>query len=427
MLLGMLGFAFVWIAELPFGLAQLWWDRRHDVSEQGYIEWALNSFLGLGGTFLFICVAIGIVMALARPLRERWWIPGAAVFVGLGLLFTFLGPYLVPDQHPLRNERLAAEADRLAHKQGVPDIPVRVEDVDQFTDEPNAFATGLGPTRRVILWNTLLDPPFSDREVRVVIAHELGHHSRDHLWKLSAWFALVAVPMAWIIAMLTRRRGGMYEARAVPLALLIWVVLQVAISPAQNALTRRYEAEADWVALETSRDPRAAAGAVRGAGRDEQGGPEAADMVLRPVRHPPDHHAAHRDGRGLAGSQRKALTAAPGGRVALEPQPSARGNPMAAGPPPAPTAAAPVSDYPVTFDVEYPEQPLALEDLPEVAVRDSAVHHRLPARHREQRADRHRLLRGAVHEEVAARTVRLLAADPAVDVQHVRLRAVAAA
>ena len=50
----------------------------------------------------------------------------------------------------------------------------------------------------------------------------------------------------------------MYAARAVPLALLVAVVLQVAASPAQNALSRRYEAEADWVALETTRDPRGA-------------------------------------------------------------------------------------------------------------------------------------------------------------------------
>jgi STE24 endopeptidase len=199
-----------------------------------------------------------IVMALAGPLRRTWWIPGAAVFVSLGLVFTFVSPYLVPDQHPLRNDRLAAEAKRLARQQQVADIPVRVENVDQFTDEPNAFATGLGPTRRVILWNTLLASPFNDREVRVVIAHELGHHSRDHLWKLSAWFALVAVPMAWLIAVLTRRRGGMYAARAVPLALLVWVVLQIVISPVQNVITRRYEAEADWVALQASRDPRAA-------------------------------------------------------------------------------------------------------------------------------------------------------------------------
>ena len=152
------------------------------MSEVGYLEYVVTSWLSLGGVFLFVCVAIGIVMALARPLRDQWWIPGAAVFVGLGLLFAFVSPYLIPDQAPLRNDRLARAADQLAREQGVSDIPVKVEDVDEFTDEPNAFAAGLGPTRRVILWNTLLDPPFSDREVRVVIAHELGAPlARPHL------------------------------------------------------------------------------------------------------------------------------------------------------------------------------------------------------------------------------------------------------
>jgi STE24 endopeptidase len=258
MLLAMLGFAFVWLAQLPFGLAQLWWDRRHDVSNQGYLDWVVSSWFSLGGVFLFVCVAVLVVMALARPLRNAWWIPGAAVFTALSLLFTFTGPFLIPDLKPLRDDRLAAQAKELAREEGVGDIPVRVEDVDEFTDEPNAFAIGLGPTRRVILWNTLLEKPFSDREVRVVIAHELGHHSRDHLWKLNGWFALVALPGAWLIALLTRRRGGMYEARAVPLALLAVVVFQIAVTPAQNVVSRRYEAEADWVALQSTRDPRAA-------------------------------------------------------------------------------------------------------------------------------------------------------------------------
>jgi len=257
MLLGMLGFAFVWFAQLPFGLVQLWWDRRHDVSEVGYVDYAISSWFSLGGVFLFVCVAIVIVMALARLLRDEWWIPGAAVFVGLGLLFAFVSPYLVPDQSSLRNDRLEAAADRLAKQQGVPDIPVKVEDVDEFTDEPNAFAAGLGPTRRVILWNTLLDEPFSDREVRVVIAHELAHHSRDHIWKSFGFFALLAAPMALLVAVATRRRGGMYDPRAVPLALFVVIVLQIVVTPAQNVISRRLEAEADWVALETARDPHA--------------------------------------------------------------------------------------------------------------------------------------------------------------------------
>jgi Zn-dependent protease with chaperone function len=258
MLLGMLGFAFVWLAQLPFGLVQLWWDRRHDVSDQGYLDWLVSTWFSLGDLFLAVCVAILIVMALARPLRDNWWVVGAPLFVALSLLVTFTGPFFIPQTRPLKDDQLAADARRFAKEEGVPDIPVRVEDVDEFTDEPNAFAIGLGPTRRVFLWNTLLRKPFSKREVRVVIAHELGHHSRDHLWKLSGWFALVAVPAAWGIALLTRRRGGMYEARAVPLALLAVIVLQIVITPAQNVVSRRYEAEADWVSLGTTRDPRAA-------------------------------------------------------------------------------------------------------------------------------------------------------------------------
>jgi Zn-dependent protease with chaperone function len=258
MLLAMLGFAFVWLAQLPFGLVQLWWDRRHDVSDQPYLEWVVSSWLSLGGVFIFVCVAVLIAMALAGLLPRLWWIPAAVVFAGLGLLFTFTAPLLTPDLHPLDDKRLAAEAKRLAREEGVGDIPVRVEDVDAFTDEPNAFATGLGPTRRVILWNTILERPFDDREVRVVIAHELAHHSRDHLWKLSAWFAIGALPVAFLIALVTQRRGGMGEARAVPLALLTVVALQIAITPAQNAVSRRMESEADWVALQSTRDPNAA-------------------------------------------------------------------------------------------------------------------------------------------------------------------------
>jgi STE24 endopeptidase len=258
-LLAMLGFAFVWLAELPFGVAQLWWDRRHDVSEQGYVEWIVTSWLSLGGVFVFLSVGVAVAMALARPLRQLWWIPAAAVFTALSLLFTFLAPLMETDVHSFRDQRLAAEAKELARAQGVGDIPVRVQDVDEFTDEPNAFATGLGPTRRVILWNTITEPPFDDREVRVVIAHELGHHSREHLWKLNGWFALVALPVAFLIALVTRRRGGMFEARAVPLALVAVVVLQVAVTPATNLVSRRMESEADWVALQSARDPQAAA------------------------------------------------------------------------------------------------------------------------------------------------------------------------
>ena len=255
MLLGMLGLAIVWLVQVPFGLLDLWWQRRHDVSELGYVDWLFLNWFALGGEFLFVCFALLIVMGLAGPLGIWWWIPGAAVFVGLAALLTFVSPYLIPAQVDA-DPAIVEEADRLADEQGLPPIPVRVQEVDAW-ESPNAAATGLGPTRRIILWNTLVDN-FDDDETAVVLAHELGHHSRNHLPKSIAWYALFALPGAFLIAWATRRRGGMREPAAVPLALLVLVVLQVLALPVQNAITRNMEAEADWVALETTRDPDAA-------------------------------------------------------------------------------------------------------------------------------------------------------------------------
>ncbi|MFQ5425722.1 MAG: M48 family metalloprotease, partial [Gaiellales bacterium] len=170
------------------------------------------------------------------------------------LLFTFVSPYLVPRVHPLEDPTLRARAQALAAELGVESVPVKVEDVDEFTEDANAFAGGLGPSRRVFLWNTLLDGRFSDGEVSVVVAHEFAHHARNHLWKGVAVYALFAIPGAYLIAAATRRRGSLYNATAVPLALFVFVVLNIATQPIDNALSRRYEAEADWVALQTTRD-----------------------------------------------------------------------------------------------------------------------------------------------------------------------------
>ena len=258
LLLGMLGLGIVWLVQLPFGLADVWWARRYGISHEGYLEWAVGGWAGLAGSFLSICIALVIVMGLARWLGERWWLVGGPVFVVIAAFFTFVGPYLITDTHPLRDKALVADARRMAHAQGIAPVRIVVQDVHTETSAPNAESVGIGPTRRVILWDTLLDGRFSPREIRVVVAHELGHTSRNHLLKGIAWFALFAIPGAWIIARTTRRRGGMAEPAAVPLALFVLVVLQLLASPLQLAISRHFEAEADWMALRTTRDPAAA-------------------------------------------------------------------------------------------------------------------------------------------------------------------------
>jgi STE24 endopeptidase len=263
LLLGMLGFAFVWLAQLPFGLAGLAWERSHGISKQSYVDYAVSQWFALGGRFLFICAGIAIVMALAGPMRRTWWIPAAPIFTGLLLLFAFVSPYLTPNLGKLHSHDLRVAANHLAKVEHVPDVKVSVDKVHEFTTAPNAEALGFGPTKRVVLWDTLLRAPFTTSEIRPVIAHELGHLQRKHILKSVAVFGLFALPLAFAIALVTRRRGGMYEPGAVPLALLVLTVLNIVSTPLHNAFGRRYEEEADWVGLNATRDPGAQRSALR--------------------------------------------------------------------------------------------------------------------------------------------------------------------
>ena len=258
MLLGMLGLAILWLTQLPFTVVGLWWSRRHDVSHMGYFEAVFGDWVALGATFISVCVALLIVMGLARRVGSWWWIPGAAVFTAIAAVGVFVGPYLYTGLERPDDPGLVARYDRLQRAEGLHGIPLRVESVSEETSQANAFAFGVGPSRRVVVWDTLLDGRFSPSEVDVVLAHELGHHSGDHIAKAIGWFAIFALPGALVLMLATRRRGGMGDPRAVPLALLVAAAWTLVTTPAQNVVSRRAEAEADWKALQTTRDPKAA-------------------------------------------------------------------------------------------------------------------------------------------------------------------------
>lgn len=262
MMLGMLGMALVWLSQVPFRLAEVWWDRRYDQSDAGYVEALFANWFALGAEFLFISFALAVVMALAGRFPQRWWIGAAPFFVGLGALFAFVFPYLSATERLDRPDLQRANREFSA-AQGMEPVPLEQEDVTDFTSAPNAYAAGFGPTKKIVLWNTLLDGRFTDGEIEVVLAHEIGHHSRRHILEGIAWYALFAFPGAWLIAVTTRRRGGMARPAAVPLSLLVLVALNLLSTPVYNLISRHMEEESDWMALETTRDPDAAASLFR--------------------------------------------------------------------------------------------------------------------------------------------------------------------
>jgi len=263
MLLGMLGIALAWLAGLPFSVLALWWDRRHGLSRVAYVDVVLGGWLSLAGAFLALTLGLVVVMWLARWLGSWWWLPAALALGSIAAVLVFAEPYLATGLQPPSDQRLEQSYERLARAEGVDGVTLRVQKVSGDTSQANAYAFGLGPSRRIVVWDTLLDGRFADGEVDVVLAHELGHQASHHIAKAIGWFVLFALPAALVVMLVTRRRGGMGDPASVPLALLVVALLALAAMPAQNVVSRRMESEADWKALETTRDPTAARGLFR--------------------------------------------------------------------------------------------------------------------------------------------------------------------
>lgn len=258
---GVLVVTALWAISLPFAIGASWWERRHGISKESWDSIVFSPWAGLLGATFSTLIVLAILLLFAKRFARMWWIGGAAVLLALGLLVQFVFPYVNRiGTHPLRSPRLSAEIQRLEEREHVGHPAIRVKPVHDRTTAANAYAVGLGPSRTVFLWDTLFDGRFAPNEVRFVAAHELAHHARRHLWKGVAWGGLIGIPILAAVALVTGRRGGLRNPGTVPLALLTITVLQLAISPFQNAVSRRYEAEADWVALQTTRDPAAARG-----------------------------------------------------------------------------------------------------------------------------------------------------------------------
>lgn len=255
---GMVVLVTLWFVSLPFGLAELWWQHHWGLGPFDVGSWLLQQRAVLPATAISWLAAIVIAVGLATRFPRRWWVAGAPAFIAIVVLLGFLSGWLgAVGSHPVRNASLRARIARIEEAEHV-SAAVRVLPVHKVTHQANAFSAGFGPSTHVVLWDTLLDGRFSAGEVNVVVAHELGHVKSLHILKGLGWFALVAFPAAFLVALITRRCGGLRNPANVPLALLVLAVFALVTAPLQNAVSRRYEAEADWRALEATRDPASA-------------------------------------------------------------------------------------------------------------------------------------------------------------------------
>ena len=254
------------VVALP---AQVWaHERSVDVglSTQSLDSWLGDVAKSTGIGAVLAAIGAAILMAVVRRFGGRWWIPGAAGVVALSAVFSWLAPVVLA---PLFNRfdplpegsRARAEVLELGERAGVDIGEVYRVDASRRSTALNAYVSGLGPTKRVVLYDTLLDRA-RQPELRSVVAHELGHVRREDILRGLAFIAIVA-PLGLLLARevadgLTDRSGvDSRSPAALPAYVVGLTVASILLTVPGNQLSREIEASADTFALETTDDPRA--------------------------------------------------------------------------------------------------------------------------------------------------------------------------
>jgi STE24 endopeptidase len=265
---------------LPFSVRAFRQDARAGLATQrlgGFLrDWSKGRAVGL---VLTVLPLTALVLG-ARWQPAGWPLVAAAAAVVLVLALALLGPVLIEPLfnrfHPLDPGPLRTRLLELAETMRVPVGDVLVADASRRTTKVNAYVSGLGRTRRVVVYDTLLaaaapGSPGGADEVALVAAHELAHvRHRDVLWGTVGAAALAAVAVLAAVALFDREPvqralgvSGLGDLLAAPGLLLLAALGGLAAAPVASAISRWAEARADWVSLEVTRDPATAVAVER--------------------------------------------------------------------------------------------------------------------------------------------------------------------
>ncbi|NJP33470.1 M48 family metallopeptidase [Micromonospora thermarum] len=265
------GLAVVLLADLvtlPFAAWRHTVLTRYGLATNGWGGWSVDLLKSYAVSAVIGAVALLGFYSVIRLAPRWWWALGAAGAAGLVVLLSFVLPVLVEPVFnrftPMEPGPLRTQLMDLAARDGVPVRDVLVADASRRTRAVNAYVSGLGPTRRIVVYDTLLREA-SPAEVTAVVAHELGHaKDRDVAagtltGALGAAAAVVALYLLGSSGPLLRLAGvdSVAQPRAFPLLVALVTVAGLLSAPAQALMSRRVEARADAHALALTGDPTA--------------------------------------------------------------------------------------------------------------------------------------------------------------------------
>jgi Zn-dependent protease with chaperone function len=263
----------LWVLNLPLeyytGFVR---PHAYGLSDQSLSKWFGDSLTLLALGAFFGSLLVWIPFAIIKRSPNRWWIYTSLVAIPLTFAALFLVPVFISplfnDFGPLADKALEAKILAMAERAGIEGGRVFEVKKSVDTNQVNAYVTGLGSTKRIVLWDTLL-ARLNQRQILVVMGHEMGHYVLGHVQR-SMLLSIVVIPASLGLIHVTAKRfiarfherigfDSMSDVAALPLLLLLGSLFGFIAAPIFNAISRDHEHESDRFALEMTRDNHACA------------------------------------------------------------------------------------------------------------------------------------------------------------------------
>jgi STE24 endopeptidase len=253
------------LATLPLGALAERVQREYGLSTQTWGSWLLDRLKGVGVGTVMTSLVLLVVLGLVRLAPRTWWAWAAAATAAFVILGSFVYPLLV---EPVFNRFTSLPAGQLrtdllgmAARDNVPVKDVLVADASRRTTSLNAYVSGFGSTRRIVVYDTLIEKA-TPAEVELIVAHELGHAKRQDVLHGTLLGALggaagvcaLALLLSWTPLLQRAGASSPGDPRVIPLLLFLVVVSSQLFAPATNVISRRIEARADVHSMDVTRD-----------------------------------------------------------------------------------------------------------------------------------------------------------------------------
>jgi STE24 endopeptidase len=258
------------VVTLPFAVLLRRRLLEYGLTEQSWAGFASDQVRGQAVGIVTLALGLVVLVGCARRWPRAWPAVAAGLLAVLVLLASFVYPVVVEPLfnsfEPLPDGSLRTQILRLADREGVRVDDVLVADASRRTTTLNAYVSGFGGTRRVVVYDNLVESLPED-EALSVVAHELAHARHNDVVTGSLLGAAGAVLGVGLLALLlgTGRLGrrSMAEPAVVPLVLALLAIGSLLASPVQNTISRQIETRADVDALRAAPNPEAFAAMQR--------------------------------------------------------------------------------------------------------------------------------------------------------------------